>query len=141
MTRKKIKSSSLKKKNFSNSILYITISGYLLTVLLLYLSKILKTSDDYLTAVVSLIICLMNMIVGIFIIEDSVKRGNKTFMIEFFGSMIVRMMLILIYVVLALKLFGFHVVTFIFSFFGFYIFSLIFELNYLSRITRKEIRR
>ncbi len=141
MTRKKITSSSLKKKRYSNSILVFTICGYVLTALLLYLSNVLKTSNEYTATVVNLIICITNLIAGLLIIEDAVKKSNKTFVIEFFGSMMVRMVMILIYVVLAVKLFGFPVVNFIFSFFGFYVFSLIFELNYLSKITKKEINK
>jgi hypothetical protein len=112
-----------------------------LTALLLYLSNALKTPNEYTATVVNLIICITNLIAGLLIIEDAVKKSNKTFVIEFFGSMMVRMLMILIYVVLAVKLFGFPVVNFIFSFFGFYVFSLIFELNYLSKITKKEINK
>jgi|GEM_PF-4347142 hypothetical protein len=141
MTRKKITNSSLKKKRYSNSILIFTVGGYVLTALLLYLSNALKTPNEYTATVVNLIICITNLIAGLLIIEDAVKKSNKTFVIEFFGSMMVRMLMILIYVVLAVKLFGFPVVNFIFSFFGFYVFSLIFELNYLSKITKKEINK
>ena len=131
----------MKKKKIPISMIIFTACGFILTAVLLYIFGAMKTTIDYVTGIVNAVICLLNLITGILIINDAVKKSNKIFMLEFFGSMLLRMILILIYVVISIKLFGFPILNFIFSFFGFYIFSLIYELYYLSGITKKEINK
>lgn len=139
MTKRKIKNSSLKRRKYSITFLIIMGAGFIGTILVLAFSGILKTRTEYYSTVSNAVICILNLIVGLKVITKSLQKNNKNFFLEFFGVMIIRMIFVLIYVVVAVKLFGFPIYNFIFSFFGFYSFSLIFELNYLSRITHKEI--
>jgi hypothetical protein len=86
-------------------------------------------------------IVMFNLWIGISIIKKSLRKENKKFLIQFFGSMISRLFFLLIYVLIALTLLQLPVSTFILSFFGFYFFGLIFEVNYLSVYTKLNFRQ
>lgn len=107
--------------------------GSFLTFILLLSLNVINNFYDYIALIVNLIVIFSNLIFGIFIIKKTLKKENKKFLFEFFGSMILRVIFLLIFVFIALTIMKFPVSSFIFSFFGFYLFSLVFELSFLSR--------
>lgn len=129
------------KRNFSITVLIICISGFFLTVFLLWKLELLKEINDYYSMFLNTAVVLLNLWIGISIIKKSLRKENKKFLIQFFGSMIGRLFLLLFYVLFALTLLKLPISSFILSFFGFYFFGLIFEVNYLSVYTKLNFRQ
>lgn len=129
------------KRNYSVTVLTICIIGFLLTIFLLWKMSLLTNSNEYIAMFLNLFIVLLNLWIGIYIIKKSLKKENKKFLIQFFGSMITRLFLLLVYVLIALTIMKLPINSFIFSFFGFYFFGLIFEVNYLSVYTKINFRQ
>jgi len=129
------------KRNYSVTVLIICLSGFLLTIFLLWKMNLLINSSEYNAMFLNLFIVLLNLWIGIYIIKKSLKKENKKFLVQFFGSMIARLFLLLVYVLVALTIIKLPINSFIFSFFGFYFFGLIFEVNYLSVYTKINFRQ
>lgn len=129
------------KRNYSIIVLIICISGFFLTVFLLWKLELLKEKSDFYSMFLSLAVVILNLRVGISIIKKSLIKENKKFLIQFFGSMIGRLFFLLVYVIVALTILKLPVSSFILSFFGFYLFGLIFEVNYLSVYTKLNFKQ
>jgi hypothetical protein len=129
------------KKNYSVTVLTICITGFLLTIFLLWKMTLLVNLSDYIAMFLNLFIVLINLWIGISIMKKSLKKENKKFLVQFFGSMIARLFLLLVYVLIALTVVKLPINSFIFSFFGFYFFGLIFEVNYLSVYTKINFKQ
>lgn len=119
----------------------ICITGFFLTISLLHKMNLLTNSVDYLAMSLNFIIVFMNLWIGISLIKKSLNKENKKFLVQFFGSMIARLLFLLIYVLVALTIMKLPINSFIFSFFGFYFFGLIFEVNYLSIYTKLNLKK
>ncbi len=129
------------KRNFSITVLVICFLGFFLTVFLLWNTELLKGISDFYSMFLNLAVVLINLWIGIFIIKKSLRKENKKFLIQFFGSMIGRLFFLLVYVLVALTILKLPVSSFILSFFGFYFFGLIFEVNYLSVYTKLNFKQ
>lgn len=129
------------KKNYSVTVLIICVTGFLLTVYLLFELELLIEKGEFYSMFINLLVVLLNLWIGISIIKRSLKKENKKFLIQFFGSMIARLFILLIYVLVALTIMKLPINSFILSFFGFYFFGLIFEINYLSVYTKLNFRQ
>lgn len=116
-------------------------TGFFLTIFLLRKMDLLTNSVEYLAMSLNLFIVLMNLLIGISIIKKSLNKENKKFLVQFFGSMIARLLFLLVYVLVALTVMKLPINSFIFSFFGFYFFGLIFEVNYLSIYTKLNLKK
>lgn len=126
-------------KIFTPTITIVCILGFLLTVLMLWLYKQLDNLINIYSVLASFIAVITNFAVGIYVIKISFRKGNKQFLLQFFGSMMIRLIFTLIFVVIGAALIKFPLNPFIFSFFGFYLFSLIFEISFLARFTKNNI--
>jgi hypothetical protein len=115
----------------------ISFLGFILTITLLIYFENLNSTNDIISVVSSFIVVSINLIIGISSFKRIFTGDNKKFMINFFGSMFIRMMFMLIFVLISVALIKFPRVPLVFSFFGFYLFALIFEIYYLSVITKK----
>jgi len=111
--------------------------GFILTILLLIYFEHLNDTADVLSVLSSFLVVLLNLLTGISSFKKIFTGNNKNFMLHFFGSMFIRMMFMLIFVLVSIALIKFPRVPLVFSFFGFYLFALIFEIFYLSVITKK----
>lgn len=111
--------------------------GFILTILLLMYFININDLTDIIAVVSSFIVVSVNLLIGISSFKKIFTVDNKKFMLQFFGSMFVRMMFMLIFVLISVALFKLPRVPLVFSFFGFYLFALIFEIYYLSVITKK----
>lgn len=122
-----------------NMIFFATLSflGFILTITLLLYFENLNNTNDIISVISSFIVVTINLVVGISSFKKIFTGDNKKFMISFFGSMFIRMMFMLIFVLISVALIKFPRVPLVFSFFGFYLFALIFEIYYLSVITKK----
>ena len=126
-------------KIFSPFSVIFCLAGFILTASMLWLYKLLENPNDIIAVITSFVVVITNFGIGILIIKKSLKKDNKQFLLQFFGSMTVRLFSTLIFVVIALVLIKFPVTSFIFSFFGFYLFALIFEISFLSRFSKKQL--
>lgn len=128
------------KRNYSVTVLIICVAGFFLTIFLLLKLDLIINNADYYSLFFNLAVVLLNLWMGITIIKKSLRKDNKKFLLQFFGSMIGRLFFLLIYVLVALTLLRLPVSSFILSFFGFYFFGLIFEINYLSFYTKLNFK-
>ncbi len=111
--------------------------GFILTIYLLFYFKNINNFNDIISVILSFIVVSINLIVGISSFKKIFIADNKKFMVQFFGSMFIRMIFMLIYILITIALIKLPRVPLVFSFFGFYLFALIFEIYYLSVITKK----
>lgn len=111
--------------------------GFILTIYLLIYFENLNSTSDIMSVISSFVVVSINLLIGINSFKKIFTGDNKKFMIYFFGSMFIRMIFMLIFVLISVALIKFPRVPLVFSFFGFYLFALIFEIYYLSFITKK----
>lgn len=111
--------------------------GFILTIYLLIFFKSIRSLIDIISVITSFIVVLINLFIGISSFKKIFVVDNKKFMVQFFGSMFIRMIFMLIYILVSVALIRLPRVPLVFSFFGFYLFALIFEIYYLSVITKK----
>ena len=83
-------------------------------------------------AAVGCLICTMNALVGGGFALWSMGRDNKTFMMVLFGGMGIRLMVVLIFFFLALKLGKLHVFSLTLSLFLFYVVFQILEIRFFA---------
>ena len=65
-------------------------------------------------------------------------KDNNKFMISIFGSMVVRLFVVLGFIAIGLLLFDFEKAGFVISLFCFYFLFLIFELHYITNIKKEK---
>lgn len=107
------------------------IAGILSFVLLLIVFSIISFKVNLAVLFTAFVIATANVITGAWFIDKAMGKPNKTFLIMVFGSMFVRMFLILLITLTVVLGFGVDVSEFIFILFGFYVFYLILELKFL----------
>lgn len=76
-------------------------------------------------------IATLNVVAGAWYLDRAMGKPNKDFLIMVFGSMFVRMFMILILTIIVVLGFKVEVSEFVFILFGFYVFYLILELKFL----------
>ena len=76
-------------------------------------------------------ITTLNVVTGAWYLDRAMGKPNKEFLISVFGSMFVRMFLILLLTLVVVLGFQVEVSEFVFILFGFYVFYLILELKFL----------
>ncbi len=130
----------MSNKSYNIVVSVICFLGVLLTFIILILLNVINNVNDYIASAVNFIIVLINLIFGVFIIKKTLRKNNKKFLFEFFGSMIIRVILLLIFVFVGITIFKLPVSSFIFSFFGFYLFGLVFELSFLSKFIKRNFQ-
>ncbi|MCX7834178.1 MAG: hypothetical protein N2490_08215 [Ignavibacteria bacterium] len=130
----------MSNKSFNIIISVICIFGVLSTFVLLISLDVINNLNDYIACSVNLVVVFLNLIFGLFIMKKTLRKDNKKFIFEFFGSMVLRVILLLVIIFAALTIFKLPVSPFIFSFFGFYLFALIFELSYLSKYIKANFQ-
>lgn len=120
-------------KRFPLSVL-IVILIFLLTTGILYLTKIFSYSQ-FISVLLGLIITTLNFIGGLLSVKISLEK-EKTFIKIVFGSMVIRLFLMLLIILFVFIFLDINRISFIFSIFIFYIFYLIIELFYLNSIKK-----
>lgn len=123
----------IKIKRFPLSVL-IVILIFLLTTGILYLTKIFSYSQ-FISVLLGLIITTLNFTAGLLSVKISLEK-EKTFIKIVFGSMVIRLFLMLLIILFVLIFLDINRNSFIFSIFIFYIFYLIIELFYLNSIKK-----
>ena len=78
------------------------------------------------------LLSLLNVVIGTRFILRVIQKDNKKFFSVVFGSMAVRIIVTLVFVVLGLLIMKFDEYNFIFSLFGFYFLFLLFEIMFLN---------
>lgn len=126
----------MSNRNFNIILSIIFLGGIVSTFLLLILLNVVNNFNDVIASGVNFIIIFFNLLFGIFIIRKTLRKENKRFLLEFFGSMVIRVIFLLIFVFSSLAIFKLPLAPFIFSFFGYYLFALVFELSYLSKFIK-----
>jgi len=120
-------------KRFPLSVL-IVILIFLLTTGILYLTKIFSYSQ-FISVLLGLIITTLNFIGGLLSVKISLEK-EKTFIKIVFGSMVIRLFLMLLIILFVFIFLDINRISFIFSIFIFYIFYLTIELFYLNSIKK-----
>ena len=104
---------------------------FILTTLALYLSGVFNYSE-LISVFLSLIITTLNFLAGFLSARISLSKNEKTFIKIVFGSMVIRLFLMLFIILIILIFLDINRNSFIFSIFIFYIFYLIIEVFYLN---------
>lgn len=104
---------------------------FILTTLALYLSGVFNYSE-FLSVSLSLIITTLNFLAGFLSARISLSKNEKTFIKIVFGSMVIRLFLMLFIILIILIFLDINRNSFIFSIFIFYIFYLLIEVFYLN---------
>lgn len=73
----------------------------------------------------------LNFLLGLFLIYKGFKKNDKLFLVLVLGGMTVRMFLVLILIIVALKMLKFNLYSFIFTTFILYIYFLIGEIRFI----------
>lgn len=122
----------IKIKRFPLSVL-IVILIFLLTTSILYLTGVFSYSQ-FVSITLALIITTFNFLGGILSAKISLNKKEKTFIKIVFGSMILRLFLLLAIILIVLVFLDINRNSFIFSIFISYIFYLFIEVFYLNFI-------
>ena len=109
----------------------IAILVFIATILILYLSNVFNYSQ-FISVLLALIITTLNFFAGYLSAKISLSKNEKTFIKIVFGSMVIRMFLMLIIILITLVFLDINRNSFIFSIFIFYIFYLLIEVFYLN---------
>lgn len=104
---------------------------FMLTTLALYLSGVFNYSE-FLSVSLSLIITTLNFLAGFLSAKISLSKNEKTFIKIVFGSMVIRLFLLLFIILIVLIFLDINRNSFIFSIFIFYVFYLLIEVFYLN---------
>jgi len=104
---------------------------FILTTLALYLSGVFNYSE-FISVFLSLIITTLNFLAGFLSARISLSKNEKTFIKIVFGSMVIRLFLMLFIILIILIFLDINRNSFIFSIFIFYIFYLLIEVFYLN---------
>lgn len=79
-----------------------------------------ETGIDFISFLTAGVICLLNSVIGLKLILNSINSGQKKFFIVALGSMTARLFLVLIAVVVGLLGFKLSKISFIFALFSYY---------------------
>jgi len=79
-----------------------------------------ETGIDFISFLTAGVICLLNSVIGLKLILNSINSGQKRFFIVALGSMTARLFLVLIAVVVGLLAFKLSKISFIFALFSYY---------------------
>jgi len=121
-------------------VLYILLSGLLLFLIFILIDYFVVSINLEISSIIfSWILCTLNVLVGTKYIMNSLDEGSNKFMISLFGSMVVRLFVVLGFIAIGLLLFDFEEAGFVISLFCFYFLFLIFELHYITNIKKKKI--
>jgi len=112
-------------------LLPVLILVFILTTLALYLSGVFNYSE-LISVFLSLIITTLNFLAGFLSARISLSKNEKTFIKIVFGSMVIRLFLMLFIILIILIFLDINRNSFIFSIFIFYIFYLLIEVFYLN---------
>ncbi|MGB9696474.1 MAG: hypothetical protein ACP5P3_04030 [Ignavibacteria bacterium] len=123
------------KENYSYKkfVLLITGVGVISFIIFVVVRNFIEAGIQLGDVGLGLLINLVNVIIGTKIILSSLYKSNKQFLLISFGSMMVRLM-VLMSIVLVVVL-GFHnaKVEFIFSLLGFHFLFMIFEIGFFVK--------
>ena len=86
------------------------------------------------------IISFINFIIFIGLVEFSIKKSNKTFLLYNLGGMPVRMVIMLVLVFLTIKFLKIDEFKFIFAFFLLYVLFLVYEINIIRLKVEKPLK-
>jgi len=109
----------------------VVILVFIIATLALYLSGVFNYSK-FLSVSLSLIITTLNFLAGFLSAKISLSKNEKTFIKIVFGSMVIRLFLLLFIILIVLIFLDINRNSFIFSIFIFYIFYLLIEVFYLN---------
>src|SRR5690606_27664571 len=115
---------------FPRSVL-IVILTFILITLALYFAEILNYSQ-FVSVFLGLVITTLNFLAGFLSARISLTKNENTFIKIVFGSMVIRLFLMLIIILITLLFLDINRNSFIFSIFIFYIFYLLVEVFYLK---------
>lgn len=121
---------NLNNKIFVRNILIISTLGWIVFFIIYYYFRLDFPVKEIFT---SLVISLINFVIGVNLFLLSLKKSNKQFMILSLGSLILRLFLIIIAVTVLIAVFKFQKNYFILSLLVFYFLYLIFEIFLLNK--------
>lgn len=104
---------------------------FIVSDFLLYLLNIFNLSQ-FMSVLFGLVITTFNFLAGIISAKISLGKHEKIFIKIVFGSMVIRLFLMLIIILITLLFLDINRNSFIFSIFFFYIFYLLIEVFYLN---------
>lgn len=100
-------------------------------MLILIVLSILSVQINIVVMFTAFSIATLNVVAGAWYIDRALVKPGKTFVTTVFGSMVIRIILILILIFAGIFLAGFNAVEFVFTVMGFYMFYLIIELKFI----------
>jgi hypothetical protein len=109
---------------FSSFIFFIFLTGYLLFL------KGTLSSPDWTAFLAGGSLTTLNFILGLISLKIAVRSPDKRFLVIVFGGMMFRMLLMLVFIYISLKILQIKVDVFIFVIFGFYTLYLVAEILY-----------
>lgn len=114
---------------------FTTLTFLVFVVMLLFFSSLFPFAVK--SIIFSSVICFVNVLIGITLIEHSIKKSHNQFMLVVFGSLGARLIAMLISVFVAIAVFNFPKLEFILFLFGFYLTFLALEIYYIQSKFKK----
>lgn len=110
------------------------ISSFVSTILILTLSQVgFLTSFHFKNNMTAFLLTTSNYLLGIFLLENGIKRKDSHFLIIVLGGMVFRLLLMLLLIFICMNLLILSFNYFIFTTFILYNYYLILEIVYLAR--------
>lgn len=128
------------KKEFNKFLVQIVLTGTILLLGFFALRYFTNSSSAYPEIISSWLICTLNVIAGVRFIVMGMSKNNQMFLSLVFGSMFIRILIILGFVLTSVLLAGFEEISFILTLFTFYFIFLILELIFLFKITKRRVK-
>jgi hypothetical protein len=128
------------RKEFNKFLQQVVLTGIILLLGFFALRYFTDSSSSYLELALSWLVCTLNVAAGAWIILFGLSKNSQVFFSVVFGSMFVRILLILGFVLIGVLLADFETVTFVVSLFTFYFIFLVLELIFLSKISKRRVK-
>lgn len=119
----------INEKTLRRLTILITVTAFIVVTILFITS--LVSSQNFLSFILGTSLALLNFLLGFLLLNYSIGKPDKIFLIILWGGMFLRIILLLTLVFIILYFLEINTVTFIFSIFIFYIFYLFDEIFYL----------
>ena len=136
---KEIANSSGEGKVFIKFVFTIILSGIFLAILYGLAGLVFGFEVQYEALTGNLFYCMVNVIAGAKIIQVGLKKKNAVFFTLIFGSLGVRIVIMIGYVLLGVLVMKFEPLGFVLSLFLFYFVFLTLEMMFLFKINKQRI--
>ena len=133
-----IDSDSNAGKVFLKFVFSIILSGVLLVALYSLAGSVFGFEVQYDALIANLLYCIINVIAGAKIIQIGLRKKNAVFFTLIFGSLGVRIVIMIGYVLLGVLVMKFKPLGFVLSLFLFYFVFLVLEMMFLFKINKQR---